>query len=242
MIYTGGRYSKIKMITNATTATFSTVDIVDKQGTNIPDDISVYTALREVNNPNIAIIGTERGVYKTDNFASPAPTWESYNNGINLDVPIFKLYQQTNDIEKTYSVIYDPDGTPKITEYQGVLNYGVIYAATYGLGIFVDSTYHTVGINQYPDGIKHAAGNGVKVYPNPANSSINVDYTLQSTNNVQLNILDITGRTVYTENLGAKETGTYTKTVDCSQFSNGFYFVNIIIGKQNKTAKFVINR
>jgi hypothetical protein len=78
------------------------------------------------------------------------------------------------------------------------------------------------------------------VYPNPATSSISVDFALQSNEFVQLNIVDVMGRVVYTENLGTRESGSYSQIVDCSNLPNGFYFVNMKIGKQTKVAKFVV--
>ena len=244
LIYTtNGSFDRINLISNATTATLSTADIKSKEGSGLPNNLPVYTGLivkeaKSSSSSKIAYVGTERGIYKTNDITSLSPVWESYNKGVDLDVPVFQLYQQINDVEPAVSVTYDADSPTEIY-FAGASSYGNIYAATHGAGIFVDSTYwdgYIVGMPTYPI----ANDNKIKVYPNPASSSISIDYALQSNETVQIKIVDIIGRIIYTENLGAGKSGHYSKTIDCSHLSEGFYFVNMVIGKQTKVAKFVV--
>ena len=234
---TNGSSSRINLIENATTVTNATP--VDKSGSGLPNNLPVYTAIIVDSLPDVAYIGTERGVYKTDNFTASSPAWASYNTGINIDVPVFKLYQQTKTLASNYSVIYE--GTaPTYIDFQGITNYGNIYAATHGAGVFVDSTYwkQTNIVNRPP--IVNRIDNKIKIYPNPVTSSLSIEYVLQSNEPVQLNIVDVMGKVVYTENLGTRESGAYSETLDCSNLPNGFYFVNMVLGKQTKVAKFVV--
>jgi hypothetical protein len=247
LIYTtnniGGANPRIKMIANALTATLSTVDIKDKEGTGIPTDMPVYTSLIEMTHADIAYIGTEKGVYRTDEFTSSNPTWKLYNDGINIDVPVFQLIQQTRNFPSTYSVTYDKTGLIDTVNHAGVLNYGMIYAATHGAGIFRDTSYwQQTGSKTFIPGNKYV-NNVLKVYPNPANTHFTIDYALTSSNDrVQLNVVDITGKIVYTKNLGVKDVGNHSEKLDCSNLPSGFYFVNMIIGRHNKTAKIIISK
>jgi hypothetical protein len=244
--YTGGvsskDYSRIQLITNALTATFSTVNIEYKEGTGLPGDMPVYTSLIEMTNSNTAYIGTEKGIYMTENLTAPNPKWNLHNKGIDINVPVFQLYQQTKNIPSTYSITYTGGGSVDKTNFPGVSNYGIIYAATYGAGIFRDTTHwQPTAIANYPS--NKAAQETLKVYPNPTNSSVTIDYmSLSSNDRVQLNVFDITGKIILTKNLGVKEAGSHSERLDCSNLPNGFYFVNMIIGQYNKTAKIIISK
>jgi hypothetical protein len=248
LIYTmkatgGASAPRIKLITNAQTATSSTVTSVDKEGSGIPTDMPVYTSLIEMKNANIAYAGTEKGIYKTVNFTSTNPEWTLYNNGIDIAVPVFQLYQQTKNLPSTYSVMYEGSGEETRVDFPGVSNYGMIYAATHGAGIFRDTTYWIYNGTNIPNyGSKFARESTLKVYPNPASSSFTIDYTLTSREQVQLKVVDITGKTIYTNNLGTKEAGTYSERLECSHLPNGFYFVNMIIGRYGKTGKIIISK
>ncbi|MDR0603070.1 MAG: T9SS type A sorting domain-containing protein, partial [Bacteroidales bacterium] len=241
---TGGANPRIKMITNALTATRSTVVTQDKEGNGIPTDMPVYTALIEMTHDNIAYVGTEKGVYITEDLTSANPTWKLYNNGIDINVPVFQLIQQTKNFASTYSVTHDKiSGLIDTLNYNGVFNYGIIYAATHGAGIFRDTSYwQKTGSKTFIPGNKYV-NNTLKVYPNPANTHFTIDYALPSSNDrVQLNVVDITGKIVYTKNLGVKDAGNHSERLDCSNLPSGFYFVNMIIGRHNKTAKIIISK
>jgi len=63
--------------------------------------------------------------------------------------------------------------------------------------------------------------NGLSLYPNPTNNSINISSATEAINTI--NIVDITGKILYTNtNINTAET-----SVDVSAFSTGIYFVNI---------------
>jgi hypothetical protein len=233
--------SRINVIENALTATQNNVTIREKEGTGIPLNIGVYTAIVEMHNSDIAYCGTEEGVYMTENFTSANPTWSLYNEGIEVKVPVFTLYQQTNKTPTTISVTYDGSGEALITEYPGVSNIGVIYAATHGMGIFIDKKYEEVAINDYHP-IRKYTQNTLKVYPNPANAEVMIDFVLQNNEEVQLNIVDITGKVIVTENMGTKATGIHSEKLNCSYLSNGLYFINLKTATQNRTAKLIINK
>jgi hypothetical protein len=185
------------LITNALTATRSSVITKYKEGTGIPEDMPVYTSLIEMTHADIAYLGTEKGVYMTEDFTSANPVWKLYNDGININVPVFQLIQQTKNFPSAYSVTYDKSGIIDTVNHGGVSNYGIIYAATHGAGIFRDTTYwQRTEPSTFIRGNK-SVNNTLKVYPNPANTHFTIDYALASPNDpVQLNVVDITGKIV----------------------------------------------
>lgn len=71
----------------------------------------------------------------------------------------------------------------------------------------------------------------VVVYPNPANTQIQIAGLNSS--NVQVVITDIGGKILTMQNIGS------TQTIDVSGFPQGIYFVNLKSGQSTKTIKFV---
>jgi hypothetical protein len=233
---------RVNAITNALTATDPLSAIIEqKEGTGLPPAIAVYTAVVEMNNPEIAYIGTEEGIYRTTNFASPSPVWDLYNNGINAKVPVFKLYQQTNLVHGATSVTYNAQGKPISVNFTGVKNYGIIYAATHGLGVFVDSMYW----NSIPDAPFYGTtpnSISLHVFPNPVQTAVTVDFTITNTTDVRIVLSDVVGRTVMTKPLGTRMIGNYQESIDCSALSEGIYFVTVNAGYRNQSAKIVIRK
>ena len=175
------------------------------------------------------------------NFTSSSPTWILYNNGMGSKVPVFKLYQQTNFVGDNRAVSYDPQGNPKDITFPGVKNYGVIYAATHGLGVFMDSS-HWNNIPEFPYIIPNPKNVNLHVFPNPTHASLTVDFSIANTNNVTITLSDIMGRTIYTKSLGYRMIGDHQEKIDCATLPDGIYFVTVNAGYQNQSAKIVIRK
>ena len=235
---------RILLIKNALDTNYSIekgfVDTAHKEG-NLPVGLNVYTAIIEMDSSNIAFIGTNKGVYKTSNFKSSNPNWISYNTGIDVEIPVFKLYQQTKKFETKVARIYNKMGDEIFLEFPGVSNRGIIYAGTHGLGMFMDKTYHIpLAVPNYPT--RKTEQHALRVYPNPTNGIIMIDFSLQSAEQVQFNIVDITGKIVLSNSFGNRDAGAYSETMDCSNLSPGLYFVNMKTNTQNKTSKIVLTK
>lgn len=67
-----------------------------------------------------------------------------------------------------------------------------------------------------------------KVYPNPTNSSVSVEYSIENYSNVYLNILDVTGKTI--KHIQIEENTNFT-TLDLTQLTEGIYLLEIISDK-----------
>ncbi|MDR1792128.1 MAG: T9SS type A sorting domain-containing protein [Bacteroidales bacterium] len=238
LIYVNNDFmDRIMLIENATTATLSSATPVSKEGTGLPSNMAVYSAIVEKDNDNIAFIGTEKGIYKSENFDTSNPTWAPYNNGIDLGVPVFHLFQQTNYIPDIISISY-ASGSRVETLYSGVSNFGKIYAATYGLGIFVDETYESIIPPTIPP--YGSTVSALKVYPNPAKDYITVDYTLANSSAVVIEIIDVQGKIITSKVLGKQAKGNHLTTLDCSGLALGNYLVSIITGNTRQSAKVLI--
>jgi len=79
------------------------------------------------------------------------------------------------------------------------------------------------------------------VYPNPAQDISTLSYQLLNNAQVQFNLLDITGRVVYSQNLGQQQVGSHK--IEMSQnkmnIQNGVYLYTLSIDKQQFTGKVI---
>lgn len=107
-----------------------------------------------------------------------------------------------------------------------VENYGTIYAASYGNGIFRDTTYFS------PLGIDPVVGNDFKagmlnIMPNPAKEKATVVYALDNSSNVTVSVYDLTGRLLLSNSLGKQAKGQHSTTVDLSGLSTGTFILKV---------------
>lgn len=79
----------------------------------------------------------------------------------------------------------------------------------------------------------------VLVYPVPTNSELNVSFGLMESNRTNLEIIDITGKSVQVESVNGKS-GSNLAILDVSGLSPGVYFVKINSGNETARERFVI--
>ena len=76
----------------------------------------------------------------------------------------------------------------------------------------------------------------LKVYPNPANSVLNIEFNDLSSGPTRIYIYDIKGQLVYEEQLGYKK---YT-TITTSSYESGLYFIKIVTNNMAIYDRFVV--
>ncbi|PLX14608.1 MAG: hypothetical protein C0599_18590 [Salinivirgaceae bacterium] len=199
----------------------------------VPVFDGIVNASPSSNTPdNQLILGTEVGVWITDDFTVGSPTWryDSKAGVGNLGpVPIMTIKQQVND----------PADFPLVE------NQGVLYVATWGKGIFVDSTYFVENKNDIAtDDNKAYSSNGgvsINVYPNHVHDNFNVRFNLAQDGNATLRMYDLSGRVLIQEELGSFTAGSHIYEVNSSELEFGVYFVEVMSGDK-KDATRVIKR
>ncbi|MDP4281291.1 MAG: T9SS type A sorting domain-containing protein [Bacteroidota bacterium] len=187
---------------------------------NLPK-MPVYSSVMEMSNHNKVIIGTDFGIYSTSDVSSSSPSWSSDQNGIG-NVAVTMLKQQTQQ------GVY----------YHRMQNYGDIYAATYGRGIFMDTTYYT------PLGISPVSGNNLStaslnVRPNPVKEILTVNYTMGSASNAVIMISDLSGRTCLSKSLGHQSTGDHQINLNVNSLASGSYIVRMTSASGSAFAKII---
>ena len=248
VVVTLGNYGNNSYVLYSDNALDSEPVFVSKQGNlnKMPVYSSVYTVYRHKNEAGVVdkeeehvLIGTEHGIFRTTNIDADAPVWIS--DGFLLgDVPVLDLKQQhlSHPDQHVVTVI---DSVPTVTVVPGVNNCGVIYAATYGGGLFRCENYHTqysgTNVQENP---AVAAKSEIRLYPNPVRDAATVSFELSSNATVSYQVYDLSGRIVKTERLGNYGEGKHEINVSVEGFAKGAYVLRLNAGSQTSNVKFMV--
>jgi len=92
-------------------------------------------------------------------------------------------------------------------------------------------------------GFKSSIDNKVSVSqnrPNPFNGNTQIDINLDKAANVSVEVINITGQTVYSMSLGRKASGTHTVNLNSDNLSSGIYFYTVTAGTSQVTKKMIV--
>jgi photosystem II stability/assembly factor-like uncharacterized protein len=208
-----GNYgSSLQFVYYSSNALDETPTFVSKQGA-LPR-VPVYSAIIELSNPNTVLLGTEFGIYMTTNINAASPTWTEENSGGMARVPVYDMKQQ---------VFWLP----------GVTNYGAIYAATHGRGVYESMSFVTVPETEKPEQVKLSK---LEVYPNPASDEITLRLPVDN-NSKLVRIFNISGKTMHQVRLN--NAGSPTATINISSLPAGTYIIELSGDQFRQTGKFI---
>lgn len=192
----------VTSIWHTTNGTSATPTWVNKEG-DFPD-IPVRCILQNPLLPSTeVIVGSDLGVWYTNNFNSATPTWyQSYNGMRNV----------------------------KVTDLD-LRNDNVVFAATYGRGVFSGTFTNTVLNNDTFTNNKK-----VSIYPNPVKDNLNINIK-DFSGEVSVKIIDFNGREVFNKNINNFIT---SNALDLSAFSSGIYVLKLSGEGFNYSEKIII--
>ena len=179
----------------------------------------VYDAVIDFTGGKKVVAGTDFGIYYTSDITVANPVW--VKDATFPNAPVTMVRQQQ-----------------KPWNWPGLTNTGVIYASTYGRGFW--STASLMGVKEN-DKNTVSFKSSITVYPNPAKYLSNVNFTLNTTSNVTLQVLDIQGKLVKSVDLGNRTAGNNTYKFDNLDLQQGTYFVSMVAGNQKAVAKFIVS-
>lgn len=232
VIITMGNFGNGNYIYRSTNALDANPEFTSIQG-DLPK-MPIYSSIIEMSNSNMCIIGTENGIYESSNIGGTVTWTPSY--GITGQVPVMQIKQQLIAQEEITLWYFDGVDTTFVV-YPGTYNFGNIYTATYGRGLFYSNKYQKpVGI--ISQDMPELQAN-ISVYPNPVRNVANIEYTLDSQTDIIISVFDINGRMVAQENLN-RMAGTHQYKLDCSTLPGGMYVVSVQAGKTVETSKFIV--
>jgi hypothetical protein len=233
VVVTLGNYGNTNYVFYSTNATAAEPTFTAKQG-NLPA-MPVYASLIEMETGDV-ILGTERGIYRTKRISSSNPEWTA-NSQILGEVPVLDLKQQLLFHEDEQTINVTEEGT-FYTYYPGVHNTGVIYAATYGRGVFRCENYkkdfENVPENEEVNAIT------VSMYPNPVASQATISFNVEESTNVSYQVFDMTGRMVMNQNMGRLNAGEHQVNFNTENLSTGNYILRLNQGANNASVKFLV--
>ena len=230
VVVTCGNYGNDDYVFYSTDAMSEEPTFVSVQG-NLPK-MPVYSSVIDMTTGDV-IIGTERGIYRTKNLSS----W-TYDGEAMGEVPVMELKQQLLNIDDAVMVNHTDEGDFE-TFYPGVKNTGIIYAATYGRGIFRCENYKK-DFASVPETPSVDNNVNVNIYPNPVSSQATLSFELKESCNVSYQVFDMTGRLVMNQNMGRIAEGQHQINLSAENLSSGSYILRLSQGATTNTVKFLV--
>ncbi|GAB1419725.1 hypothetical protein MASR2M12_24900 [Bacteroidales bacterium] len=235
VIITLANYGNEHYVYGTTNALDATPTFTSRQG-NLPK-APIYSSLLEMSNSGLAFVGTEFGLYKTTNVFEASPNWVADQTMSNI--PVFDLKQQLiNKSSDTLQLINGPETT--IKEFWGTNNLGIVYAATFGKGLYRCNEYRKpVGIEEHTPAEVSAAT--LTIYPNPIrDNNAKVSFELKAQSSVSVDIFDFQGRLVSRETIGNLAIGKHQYMLMTRQLTPGSYILKLNASGNTMTSKFLV--
>jgi hypothetical protein len=233
VLVTLGNYGNDHYVFVTTNALDANPVWVSKQG-ELPK-MPVYASIFEMSTPGTVFLGTEKGIYSTsDIFGNPS--WIA-DQGLG-NVTVFDLKQQlVNRAPDTVQLI---NVDTLVVNYPGTDNLGVIYAATFGRGLYRCNDFRKpVGIDETPTTKPNQSFN-IGVYPNPVIKQANIDFNLKEGGEVIYSIFDMNGRMVRTAKTGFLLQGKHQIQLNAEGLKAGTYLLKLQSGKQVNAVKILV--
>jgi hypothetical protein len=220
VVATGGNYGNENYVFYCDNALSDDPTFTAKQA-NLPK-MPVFSSIIEMSTGHV-ILGTERGIYKTTDINNPNWVADAENMGA---IPVITLKQQTMKLADAY---YAP----------GIHNTGIIYAATYGRGVFRSENYK-LSHDGVEDNTVTVAETKVSIYPNPVRDHATISFEAIGNQPVRYQVYDLTGRMVQTETIGSFNEGSHEHSINLGNLGAGSYILRLEQGQQVSTAKFIV--
>lgn len=215
LIVTTGNYGVTASHVYIVTGALGASPVVKAVGGDLPS-FPVYDAIFDMTNPERVILGTDKGVWTTNDVWAASPEYVEENTTIGR-FPVIDVDQQTL-----------PHGEASNRE--------VIYLGTHGRGIWKSGTVVSSVEPQLSEVTKWESE--IKLFPNPAKSNIQIEYTVSNPDEVTMRIFSIAGNVMKTITPSALE-GENSINVPVNDLPTGTYFINMTDGNNQKVAKFI---
>ncbi len=234
VLVTLGNYGNESYVLFSENAMDPSPEFKSAQG-NLPH-MPVYSSVIEMSDPNIGIVGTELGIFVTENIHAGSPQWVEASTDMGT-VPVFELYQQL--VDQPARVVRLVNG-PEIIyiHYPGTENFGSIYSATYGRGLFRNDNFFKVDIDEFFS--EENKELNLKVYPNPVVSYATIQIETRQNVDIEINVFDLNGRLLISNNERLQQ-GTNKISIDVRSLKKGTYIVRTKNGDQVLSQKFIVN-
>ena len=226
---TVGNYGNSTYVYYSDDATSASPTFSTAQG-NLPA-FPVYTATFDKANSSNVIIGTEYGIWATEDIDASSVTWTEENAGLNR-VAVFNMTQYRS--EKS-----SPSTTEPVLE-------GDLFIATFSRGIMKATDLQTsrpVSVEEEDDmPIASAKANELSLYPNPAVDYTVIEFSLKQRSDVTVFVRDMNGRLVNQLRFNKLNAGKREIRINTSELSAGTYMISVQNDNEVNSGKFIVTR
>jgi len=230
VVFTLGNYGNTDYVFASTDAMSDAPSFESIQG-NLPE-MPVYASSFEVNNDGLVLIGTENGMFSTQNFEDANVSWTIEEAPFG-NVPVFAIKQQNIN----WGYITYPVNDDFNLYYPGANNYGAFYVGTFGAGVYVSKSY--VGFREFD--APEANNTTLEIYPNPASQMTRIAFESSTQGMVDLGIYDLSGKLIISRQYGVNK-GQAIIDVNVFDLDNGSYIVRVIDANHQYQSKLVITK
>jgi hypothetical protein len=97
-------------------------------------------------------------------------------------------------------------------------------------------------IREQPNSVAYASldANGVSIFPNPAHGAVNISFSLENEELVEIQLTDMAGRKVYQNSFGKMKEGRNTVPLDMREVPAGMYIYKLSTSSQQATGKLLV--
>jgi len=216
IVVTTGSYNSSANVYVSNNAKTGSASFSSIHGDLLP--MPVYDAEFNVNSPNMVILGTEFGLWATEDITASSVVWSDENEELTY-VPVYDVRQQE-------------------LPYARANNTGVVYVGTHGRGFWESQSL--VGMDEVnPFASDDTPINALNVYPNPLKGQGKIEFESNSVGLADIRIFDINGRQVKSWN-HLTRSGVNTINFNALEMKSGSYFVTIEAGGSKNVAKFMV--
>ncbi len=195
---------------------------------NLPDMPVFGSVLERDPSTDVIVIGTEYGIFTTDNPIGTSTTWTPCNDEIG-PIPVFDVQQQWRDWE---------EGFDSIRRFRRVENPGAIYACTHGRGVWRADNLLSTQNHDHIDITSSPVT--LNVYPNPTSAVANITFAGPLNEQISIDVYDLNGRKVSSLINNEFSNGKlYNIMLDVSTYPLGTYLVVMTSNSANKVSKFI---
>ena len=184
----------------------------------------VYCAIIAEHDSKTIMVGTEFGVYMTENGGT---NWLNAGGGL-PKVPVYDMFQHT--------VLYP------LGEVVGLENkhFRKIYLGTFGRGFYGSTGLVGIEDKNAPAVSVAKEAFELNIYPNPVHDKAMISLDLSKEENLVIEVYDLTGKIVSSVHNGSIKSGKKLISLDVSSWNNGTYLVSARSQKERKTTKLVV--
>jgi hypothetical protein len=225
--------------------------------------VTISAEFQAVANDNykLAVVLTEDDVTGTDSGYNQSNAYAGGGSGVMGGYELLPNPVPASQMEYDHVArAIEPSFAGDATSFPVVVNSGDVHSKMYTFTLPADwdeQKIHIIGMMMNPTGmIDNASKSGIDgladvtdleqtfkgfgIYPNPASTYAVVEIELEATSDVQMRLIDMSGKELAARNYGALETSS-TIQLNTADLNAGVYLVELTVNGQRMTKRLVID-